>query len=556
MRAVRVASIELRGFKRFANLTIVGLPASARLVVLAGPNGFGKSSLFDGLQLWAAVNHGGRSITPYNEYYDRPRGSGFSGSGDQEVWAAGRVKVSFHGAQPATNSDAAKKAIYVRSAYRSVSELVFGGLTRLGSPLDEYYPQRMIDAHPAASANYMRLVSDGFDDVYEDEERSTTLGDFCDRSIGDLRDAMQRLFPGLLLNGLSSPMRDPTMRFSKGETRGFTYTNLSGGERAALDLLLDVKVKRRDYDATVYCIDEPELHLNPRVHGAILSELLGMIPPRCQLWVATHAVGMLRRARDMEAEEPGSVVFLDFGGHDFDIPVEMRPVAPTRRFWEAALRVALDDLADLVAPRIVVVCEGNPAGEVPGKHADHDARCYTVIFGEHEPEATFVSGGNSHDVARDRAGLAAALVAVLKNTTVRLLIDRDDHSPADTAEHEARGVRVLRRRNIEAYLYDDEVLRRLCAVREGGSALTEDLVAAKVKALKESVGRGNPPDNLKPAAPAIYVAAKRLLGLTGVGNDSRAFERNVLAPLVVPGMGVFEELRSDIFDVAPTVGDP
>ena len=41
---------------------------------------------------------------------------------------------------------------------------------------------------------------------------------------------MQRLFPGLVLNGLGSPMRDPTFRFTKGESSGGVYKYVSGGE--------------------------------------------------------------------------------------------------------------------------------------------------------------------------------------------------------------------------------------------------------------------------------------------------------------------------------------
>jgi len=41
----------VKSFKRFHDLVISDLPASARLIVLAGPNGTGKSSLFDALRL-------------------------------------------------------------------------------------------------------------------------------------------------------------------------------------------------------------------------------------------------------------------------------------------------------------------------------------------------------------------------------------------------------------------------------------------------------------------------------------------------------------------------
>ena len=44
---MKIKSITLKNFKRFTNLTIQDLPESAKLVVLIGPNGCEKSSLFD-----------------------------------------------------------------------------------------------------------------------------------------------------------------------------------------------------------------------------------------------------------------------------------------------------------------------------------------------------------------------------------------------------------------------------------------------------------------------------------------------------------------------------
>ena len=46
---MKIKSIKLKDFKRFADLTIEGLPKEAKLVVMIGPNGSGKSSVFDGL---------------------------------------------------------------------------------------------------------------------------------------------------------------------------------------------------------------------------------------------------------------------------------------------------------------------------------------------------------------------------------------------------------------------------------------------------------------------------------------------------------------------------
>ena len=121
--------------------------------------------------------------------------------------------------------------------------------------------------------------------------------------------------------------------------KSFSYQNLSGGEKAAFDLLLDMVVKRRSFDDTVFVIDEPEAHMGTRLQGALLEELYRLIPDN-SMWIATHSIGMMRKARELYEAHPGEVIFLDFEGQNFDEPVNLHPIAPTRAFWERVLRVA------------------------------------------------------------------------------------------------------------------------------------------------------------------------------------------------------------------------
>ena len=86
------------------------------------------------------------------------------------------------------------------------------------------------------------------------------------------------------------------------------------------------------------------------LQAKLLSVLYELIPENCQLVLATHSIGMMRQALDIEAEKPKSVVFLDFGGRDFDMPQTIEPAIPNRKFWKNAYGVALGDLAGLVAP--------------------------------------------------------------------------------------------------------------------------------------------------------------------------------------------------------------
>jgi hypothetical protein len=81
----------------------------------------------------------------------------------------------------------------------------------------------------------------------------------------------------------------------------------------------------------------------------------------------------------------------------------------------------------------------------------------------------------------------------------------------------------------------------------GKSALTQDCLDAKNKAIQESISRGNPSDDVKSASGHIFTEIKRILSLTQCGNNKCAFVRDTLTPLVTEETLIYKELESDIF---------
>ena len=410
-------------------------------------------------------------------------------------------------------------------------------LTATRDPLDHVRVSRMIDNDVAVSHNYQELVAGTVEDVWV-KRGSQTLDEYAAGILGDLGRALNRLFPDLILDDLGHPLRNGTFRFSKGGSQGYVFKNLSGGEKAAFDLILDLIIARRSYDDTLFCIDEPEAHLHAHLQAELLSVLYDLIPDNCQLIVATHSIGMMRRAQAIDDENPGSVVFLDFGGRDFDQPQIITPVRPDRAFWKSAYSVALGDVAALVAPEQVVICEGAPST---------DAQCYDRIFADDFPKTEFCSMGNDRDVINDRYELATTLPKLIAGVAVVRLLDRDGRSPEQIDKKRSDGIRVLGRRNLESYLFDDEVLRALASA-SGLDEKADELLAKKQEILDAVTDRA--PDDLKPARGKIFSACKRILSLTQPGNNTAAFMRDTLAPLVKPGMTVYEELKRDIFGAA------
>lgn len=127
-----------------------------------------------------------------------------------------------------------KKAFYLRSAYRNDPEFELKNLQRQADPPEQLRVRRMIDSDGAVQQNYQRLASDAFEDAFDRMDGDKTIDEFREGAIGEIRDAVRRLFPNLALNTLGNPLTEGTFRFSKGAIDGFSYMNLSGGESRRL----------------------------------------------------------------------------------------------------------------------------------------------------------------------------------------------------------------------------------------------------------------------------------------------------------------------------------
>jgi predicted ATPase len=543
---MRIKQVTINSFKRFHDLTIQNIPETARLVVIIGRNGCGKSSLFDAFRLWQAKlvfqNQSSNSFNFDDNYHSKVE---LPIKPPLNWVSANLVDVSLHQSTP-HEITALKKIFYLRTAYRNESDFTVENLQRLGDVLDESRFNRLIDNDVSVALNYQRLVSGVLEKLFAGKYDGLNGRDIRDQLISQIRESMLRIFADLVLTSPGNPLEDGTFFFTKGTSQDFRYKNLSGGEKAAFDLLLDFVMKKLTFNDTVFCIDEPEIHMNSRLQSKLLDELFKLLPDNCQLWIATHSIGMMRRARDLHEANPGEVVFLDFDEKDFDKPQTLEPHPVNRAFWERTLKVALDDLAELIAPQRVVICEGHPVGTGKPKNAEFDARCYRTIFAEEFPDTQFLSAGSSNDVETDRLALIEAIKALAKGVEIIRVVDRDDKSTIEIEELATQKVRVLSRRHLESYLFDDEILS-LLGTKFGKPEQKSALLEAKQAAISNSVTRGNSQDDVKSAKGDIYNAAKQLLNLRGAGNTADAFCRDTLAPLVTPSTQVYAELKKDIF---------
>ena len=170
---------------------------------------------------------------------------------------------------------------------------------------------------------------------------------------------------------------ETSFNLTKEQASGFHFRTWQVVRRQLLTYFLMSSSQRKSRDETIICIDEPEGHIHTKLQGQLLEELYNLIPEKSQLWIATHSIGMVRKAQDLWQADPDSVVFLDFNNRNFDKEVTITPAKPNPNFWAQTYDVALGDLAKLVAPKRIILCEGKFEWATEG----FDAACYNRFLG-------------------------------------------------------------------------------------------------------------------------------------------------------------------------------
>ena len=400
----------------------------------------------------------------------------------------------------------------------------------------------MIQNDATVDDNYQRLISATIVEFFDRKNDEKTVCSLRDELLSQIREPLHRLFPDLTLTELGLITDKAEFYFDKGTTRRYGYEKLSGGEKAAFDLLLDFVVKNQYYKNTVFCIDEPETHIHTSLQAKLLAELFKLVPANSQLWIATHSFGMMKEAKRLSEAHPGEVVFLNFDGFDFDEPVTITPSVCDSVLWDKMLEITLDDYAPYISPEIIVFCEGSTIGR---RRKDFDARCYSTIFEKTHPGTLFYSLGNCDQVT-EKEQIVDFISRISPRSKIIKLIDRDDRSQEELSDLKAAGIRVLSRKHIESFLLDDTVLKKWCISAEKPEKESQ-LMAIKQQAMQNSISRGNAPDDVKSAANEICTEGKKLLEVTMCGNNGEMIMRDTLAKLITPDMTVYQELERDIF---------
>lgn len=525
---MRVKQLQLKRFKRFDDLTIDLGENPARIVALVGPNGCGKSSIFDAFEeKLKDVKSAQRNEQAW--FFDK-----FAFHPDETLRSQGYNK---HEAITLTFADAgqgvSKKTFHIRSAYRFTPSLDVQSISAQPDILeDNRRPHSSTALDNRLQENYERLL--GL--AYGEFESGKKTGDQVrEELIGRINTVLTEVLDVRVSSIGNVIARKGQLYFEKEDARDFPYQNLSSGEKEVIDLIVDLVVRTPEYDDTIYGIDEPELHLSTAIQRKLLVAIERLIPKNCQLWVATHSIGFLRALQDDLADK---CAVLDFSEQNYFTGTHtIRPVIPSRWNWQRIFETALDDLVGLVAPKRIVYCEGRSEPNTSGEEQGFDAFVYNEIFGKDYPTTLFISSGGTNEVMKNGSIAIKVLGKAFLDVDLLLLHDRDTRTDQErtTWLNCAPYHRMLVRREIENYLFDFEVLAAFFASKGG------TLSRADYDAIVTDIGC----QDLK-AGQVI----SQLKGLCTEGRNTNIDFKKALATYV-QGTRAHEELIAIVFPKIP-----
>jgi hypothetical protein len=416
-------------------------------------------------------------------------------------------------------------SFYVRSAYRFTSRLKVNQIqAKPDARTESARPGNSISLDNRLQGNYERMLGQLLSAFWS---KNVTGANVRKELVGRINERLSKVLEIQITDLGNVSEGKGQLFFEKGTSKNFPFENLSSGEKEVVDMLIDLEVKLPTFNNTVFCIDEPELHLNTAIQRKLLTELADMLPKSCQLWVATHSIGFLR-ALQQDLRE-----VLDFSEKDyFHGECTIRPIVGNRADWQRIFSTALEDLTGLLAPETIVYCEGRSDPSADGDEQGLDAQVYNTIF-ESNSNTLFVSSGGGGAQLK-HSGLALKVLSkAFRGVGLKLLKDRDELSDADRTAFldQSTDHRMLLRREIENYLFDKEVL--------GNYALSKNVTLNQ----KDY-------DGLVSDITSQDLKAGQTLQKLGklVGHRSKISDLKLeLAKFIVPGSSVFAELNECIF---------
>ena len=461
-----IKKIQMKDYKRFHNLTIDLGDNPKRIVALVGPNGCGKSSVFDSMLFISnSYNTIGSGDMKDYHYHSLKQNPSYNHQNIDIVFDKG----NFLSVYREKGRQGIPKSIFsFRSSFRYNSNLK---ITQTNSVQDivnnNYGASNASDIDQRIEEDYRRLLAKYNKYMEENDVKPSEARSYI---IGKLNKSLSKCLDLKISSIGNVEANRGTLYFTKDDSNiEFEYNVLSAGEKEVIDILLDIYLRKDSYNDSIYIFDEPELHLNTSIQKSLLLEINKIIPTNCQIWIATPSIGFWRAIQD-ELKDESQIIEFKLGNKWASEDYVLTPSKLSRKDWQSIFSTALDDLSNLVCPKTIVYCEGKDRPNRDGSEAGLDADVYNMIFSRKYPDVFFVSSGGNTELDY-RSDIAIAIFSKIFSELEILVLKDLDMTSGKSLDSNTRNIylqnnpknhRILKRFELENYLYDKEVLLKYC----------------------------------------------------------------------------------------------
>ena len=254
---------------------------------------------------------------------------------------------------------------------------------------------------------------------------------------------LDKTFPGYqFVDKEEAAPTDLHVRIPSGDV--ISFSDLSSGEKEVFFTLCFFQ--RHNVQDAVIVIDEPEVHLHPSLARLLLRTMLE-VKPRNQLWLATQSAEVI--------DEAGRDRVWFIRRHETTRKAEV--VAATDEEPQlSCLRDFFGQSGYIGLARAMVFTEG--------RNASADRKMFARLFPQHAREIKFIPASGCSEVERINRAVLSIIESNLGWCRFMLVRDRDYMTPETVAAIKQRSgtnLFILSRHEIENYLLDCEAIGKV-----------------------------------------------------------------------------------------------
>lgn len=271
-----------------------------------------------------------------------------------------------------------------------------------------------------------------------------------------------------------NPAAPGEFKYSDESGQPLPFSSLSSGEQEVIKVLFDVA--RKDIRHSVIIVDEPELHLHPTLTFKLIEALKNIGDHTNQFIFLTHSPDLISTYYST-----GDVYFIDQKDNGGNQAHRLSDLDHEHK-----------EVASLVGQNLGMFAIGKKLVFVEGEKSSIDRLSYQKIAQVIDPEIRVLPAGSVLNILTLN-NIEEQIRKAIFGIDLYMVRDRDGLSDEQVAALEKNGrIKCLKRRHIENYFLDDEVLFMVAQrlyLTEGNPSLTREHIAETTKKIaEESLG--------------------------------------------------------------------